>query len=92
MVRSYCSDLTSNTSFHGLSVQRRPLQYPTCQDQHGHVSPGGHQCKFNLTYDLELCPLPDRGKSTSRKPCLLEVQGRRRRSAWVLHSHVIWSL
>ena len=39
-----------------------PLQYPICEDPPGQVAPGGHECKFNLTYDLEGCPLPDRGE------------------------------
>lgn len=42
-------------------MQMRPLQYLTCEDPPGQTAPGGHECKFNLTYDLEGCPLPDRG-------------------------------
>lgn len=51
----------SDSVFHRVPAQKRPLQYPTCQAPPGHVIPGGHECKFNLTYDLQLCPLPDRG-------------------------------
>ena len=43
------------------AAQKRPLRYPTCESPPGHIIPGGHECKFNLTYDLEPCPLPDRG-------------------------------
>ena len=77
---------------HMPCAQKRPLQYPTCEDPPGQTAPGGHECKFNLAYDLEGCPLPDRGEIFSILPGTLLPTSALPIPAITMHHHelLLW--